>query len=199
MDVAIAAFKHLYLKRKFSDDVSPDQPLQHAIDLVRRIKHSYHNTSIAVGGHPDIHPESMSLELDIEYLREKVAAGADFIITQPCFSSSTLIQFIKKCRDIGIPRTVPILPGIFVPSSFDTLNFFRTLCKIKVPAEQLEVYETLKDDPQAFHDYAVERTIELMNDLFERDDDGDAMMGVHFFTMNNFELMRRVVDHFEFK
>ncbi len=133
--------------------------------------------------------------MDIKYLREKVNAGADFIITQTCFSSTKTIEFIKNCRDVGIK--VPIIPGIFIPSTYSALKSMCRICKIFVPLEQFTTYQSLKDDSKAFQDYAVSNTIELLDDLFHSA--GDDVTGVHFFTLNNFELINRVTINFDFK
>ena len=61
-------------------------------------------------GYPCGHPDSNSYEDDLKYLKEKVDAGADFIITQLFFENSIFFKFLADCRQIGI--TVPIIPGI---------------------------------------------------------------------------------------
>lgn len=129
----------------------------------------------------------------MEYLREKVVAGADFIITQMCFSSTKILEFIQNCRDRGID--IAIVPGIFVPSTFTSLLAMCRICKVRVPPEQFRMYKMLKDDVMGFQEFAVQYTVELLNDLFRN----DAAVGVHFFTMNNFEIIQRVTRNFEFK
>lgn len=62
-------------------------------------------------GYPTGHPEAESYEQDLRHLKEKVDAGADFIITQLFFRADTFFKFLDDCRAIGI--TCPILPGIF--------------------------------------------------------------------------------------
>lgn len=62
-------------------------------------------------GYPTGHPEAESYEQDLRHLKEKVDAGADFIITQLFFRPETFLKFLDDCRTIGI--TCPILPGIF--------------------------------------------------------------------------------------
>lgn len=62
-------------------------------------------------GYPKGHPDAGSFEADLKYLKEKVSAGADFIITQLFFEADTFFHFVKACSEIGI--TCPILPGIF--------------------------------------------------------------------------------------
>ena len=64
-----------------------------------------------LAGYPKGHPESENFEADLKHLKEKVAAGADFIITQLFFEADTFFHFVKACSEIGI--TCPILPGIF--------------------------------------------------------------------------------------
>ena len=61
-------------------------------------------------GYPNGHPDCVSYEDDIRHLKEKVDAGADFIITQLFFKNEDFFKFVKDCRKAGI--TVPILPGI---------------------------------------------------------------------------------------
>ena len=63
-------------------------------------------------GYPNGHPDCPTYEEDIQHLKEKVDAGADFIITQLFFENKTFFKFVKDCREIGI--TVPIIPG-FMP------------------------------------------------------------------------------------
>lgn len=62
-------------------------------------------------GYPKGHPEAKSFEDDLKHLKEKVSAGADFIITQLFFEADTFFSFLKACTEIGI--SCPILPGIF--------------------------------------------------------------------------------------
>ncbi|XP_012887309.1 PREDICTED: methylenetetrahydrofolate reductase [Dipodomys ordii] len=83
-----------------------------AADLVRHIRSEFGDYfDICVAGYPTGHPEAASFEDDLKHLKEKVSAGADFIITQLFFEADTFFRFIKACTDMGI--TCPILPGIF--------------------------------------------------------------------------------------
>ena len=63
-----------------------------------------------IPGYPHGHPDCPNYEEDIQHLKEKVEAGADFIITQLFFEASTFVKFYHDCRRVGI--TVPIIPGI---------------------------------------------------------------------------------------
>lgn len=67
--------------------------------------------SSLLAGYPKGHPDAESFEAGLKHLKEKVAAGADFIITQLFFEAGTFFRFVKACSEMGI--TCPILPGIF--------------------------------------------------------------------------------------
>ncbi len=84
-----------------------------AIDLVRLIRKLYGDYfCIAVAGHPERHPSSscMSLEEELGHLKEKIDAGADFIITQFFYDAQVFLDYVRNCRAAGI--TCPILPGL---------------------------------------------------------------------------------------
>ena len=65
---------------------------------------------LLIAGYPHGHPDCISYDEDILHLKEKVDAGADFIITQLFFEANTFIKFYHDCRNAGI--TVPIIPGV---------------------------------------------------------------------------------------
>lgn len=89
-----------------------DSDLEYSGDLVRLIRQEFGDYfGICVAGYPRGHPDCSSYEDDLRYLKEKIDAGADFIITQLFFSAGDFLEFVRDCRKIGI--TCPILPGIF--------------------------------------------------------------------------------------
>ena len=82
-----------------------------------------------LAGYPMGHPEGVSYEEDLEHLKVKVDAGADFIITQLFFEADTFIKFVKDCRAMGIH--CPILPGI-LPIQVRELLIFSGECVLNV-------------------------------------------------------------------
>ena len=82
-----------------------------ARDLIRWVREEHGDYfTIACAGYPKGHPDAASYAADLQNLKEKCDAGADFVITQLFFEADTYVQFVKDCREIGI--TKPIVPGI---------------------------------------------------------------------------------------
>jgi methylenetetrahydrofolate reductase (NADPH) len=93
-------------------------------------------------GYPEGHIENPDIELDLKYLKEKVDAGADFIITQLFYDTELFLNWVAKCREIGI--NVPILPGIMPIQSYAGFKRMTTLCQTRVPQYILSDLEPIK-------------------------------------------------------
>ena len=131
-----------------------------AIDLVRQIKdlnqgnyldEDLQNTTatnfcIGVAGYPEKHFEAPSLNLDIEYLKSKVEAGADYIVTQLFFDNSKYFAFVDKCRAAGI--TVPIVPGLKPLSTKRQLTILPQIFHVDIPDELAIQAIKCKDNAQ---------------------------------------------------
>lgn len=147
-----------------------------------------------MAGYPEVHHLAKCRSDDLNRLKDKVEAGAKFIITNTCFSFEHLIAFIRSCRAIGI--TVPIIPGIYVPASYESLHKMCNICKVFVPAEQMKTFERYKNDSQRFITYAIENAVNLLTQLFAFDE--YTIYGVHFFTLNKYEHIVEVVERCDF-
>lgn len=174
--------------------MDPDQPYKNAINLVRAIKKIKPSVSVGVGGYPETHPEATDRRTDLQFLKEKVEAGANFIVTNFCFSFKDFSDFVKSCRDIGI--TVPILPGIFVPSSYTSLMQMCKICKVKTP-DDIATYRSLKNQENEFRDYVVSSTVKFIDQLLN--DDFEKMYGLHFFTLNKYENVYEILKTLNFQ
>lgn len=177
-----------------TDLESSSQPWKHAIDLVKSIRRKSVDATIAVAGYPEVHPTAVNREEDLEHLKEKVDAGANFIITNTCFVIDQLAEFIKSCRSIGI--TVPIIPGVYVPTTFTELNQMCNICKVTVPTDQMEQYRRYQNDNEQFSAYAIENAVNLLTQIFAFD--FEKVNGCHFFTLNKYENVLEVIKRCDF-
>ncbi|XP_074704234.1 methylenetetrahydrofolate reductase (NADPH) isoform X2 [Strix aluco] len=151
----------------------------YAVDLVKHIRNEFDDYfDICVAGYPKGHPEAESYEADLRHLKEKVFAGADFIITQLFFRSETFLKFMKDCQAIGI--TCPVIPGIFPIQGYHSLRQLVKLSKLEVPQEIKDVIEPIKDNDAAIRNYGVELAVSMCRELL----DSGMVHGLHFYTLN---------------
>ncbi|XP_075695466.1 methylenetetrahydrofolate reductase (NADPH) [Rhinoderma darwinii] len=150
-----------------------------AIDLVKHIRHEFDDYfDICVAGYPKGHPEAESYEADLRHLKEKVDAGADFIVSQLFFRSETFLQFLKDCRAIDI--TCPVLPGIFPIQGYGSLRQLVKLSKLEIPQEIKDIIEPIKDNDAAIRNYGIDLAVSMCRELL----DSGLVHGLHFYTLN---------------
>lgn len=119
--------------------VPDNEDFQYGKDLVAFIRQSYPDLCIGVAGYPETHPESPSAEADLFHLKQKVDAGADFIITQLFFNNDVYFDFVARARQAGI--TAPIVPGVLPVANLAALKRMLSFCGATVPAEYMQDLE----------------------------------------------------------
>ncbi len=143
----------------------------HAVELVRQINamnrgefidgevdEGHHTAfSIAVAGYPEMHGDALSAESDLQYLKEKVDAGADYIITQLFFDNQKFFDFVARCRQQGIH--VPIIPGIKPLASVRQLTVLPEIFHCHIPEQLRNEVERHADDKQAVRQIGTEWAI----------------------------------------
>ncbi|KAK9518666.1 hypothetical protein VZT92_022839, partial [Zoarces viviparus] len=183
----LAKAKHLGLKNIMALRGDPvgsgweeeEEGFNYATDLVKHIRSEFEDYfDICVAGYPTGHPEAESYEEDLQHLKEKVDAGADFIISQLFFRADTFLKFLDDCRAIGI--TCPILPGIFPIQGYQSLRQLVKLSKLEIPEEITRVIEPIKDNDAAIRNYGVHQAVEMCRILL----DSGKVPGLHFYTLN---------------
>ncbi|XP_031635702.1 methylenetetrahydrofolate reductase [Contarinia nasturtii] len=187
-------FKNIMALKGDPYEQCENQPWTYAIDLVKAIRELSADATVAVSGYPEVHRLATSRADDLKWLKLKVDAGANFIITNTCFSYENLMEFVQSCRAIGI--TVPIIPGVYVPSSYVELHKMCSICKVEVPHSQMVMYERYKNDSQRFVTYAIENTVNLLTQIFNNDE--HPIYGVQFFTLNKYKHIYEVVEKCDF-
>jgi len=156
-----------------------ENKFNYATDLVKHTRKEFGDYfTICVAGYPTGHPEAVSYEDDLCHLKEKVDAGADFIITQLFFKPATFKKFVDDCRAIGI--TCPIIPGIMPIQSYDSLRHIVKLSKLEVPEEIKNIVEPLKGNDDAIRNFGIEQASQMIRELFS----SGYAPGIHFYTLN---------------
>jgi methylenetetrahydrofolate reductase (NADPH) len=161
---------------------------QYASDLVRFIREEYGTFfGICVAGYPNGHPDCESIEKDLHYLKEKVDAGADFIITQLFFEAETFIQFVRDCREVGI--NCPIIPGVLPIQSYASIRHLMKLSKLRPPEKIVREIEARKDDDEAIRRFGVSIAVEMCRKILA----SGVTIGFHFYTLNREVAVKEIV------
>src|SRR3989344_4951517 len=169
----------------------------HAIDLVRQIKNMNNGNflddlvdadktdfSVGVAGYPEKHSQAISLETDLKRLKEKVSAGADYIVTQMFFDNRFYFDFVKRCADIGIE--VPIIPGLKVLTSAKQLEAIPYNFHVSIPGELSDSVISSSSPLDAGVSWAVKQAEELLR---------NGAPSIHFYVMQNVEPIHQVVKY----
>jgi methylenetetrahydrofolate reductase (NADPH) len=164
------------------NDVSGGE-CERAIDLVKLIRKLHGSYfGIAVAGHPEGHPSSRSFHEEMQHLKEKIEAGADFIITQFFYDTNLFLDYVKRCRECDI--TCPILPGIMPIQSYNSFVRMTEYCNISVPSQVLDRLNPVKDDDEAVKEIGCEIAGEMCRRILETSPEDGGVDGVHFYTLN---------------
>lgn len=155
-----------------------DGGFEHAVDLVKFIREEHgDHFAICVAGYPEGHTEAESYDKDIEYLKQKVDAGADMIITQLFYDVKVFLDFVKDCRAEGIQ--CPIIPGIMPITSYQSMQKICKMSNTKVPPEVWANLEQLKDKPDEVKEYGTTYVANMCRKLLD-----SGVQGLHMYTMN---------------
>lgn len=187
--------------RKFDGKFVPE-PDGHkfAIDLVKQVEDmntgKYLDTNIVNGektdfcigiaGYPEKHFEAPNMDLDLKFLKEKVDAGADYIVTQMFFDNASYFNFVEKCRSIGI--NVPIVAGLKPLTKRYQLTSIPRNFYINMPDELVDTVTKAKDD-KAVLEAGIEWCTAQSKELKEA-----GVPCIHYYTMGDTETIRRIAE-----
>ncbi len=154
------------------------QDFKYAAELVAFIRKHFPHMCIGVAGFPEGHPATPNRLKEIEYLKMKVDAGADYIVTQLFFDNHEFYDFVERCELAGI--RVPIIAGIMPIVSKSGMNRMAELSPgTRFPARLLKsIYRTKTDDD--VEKVGVHWATEQVSDLVS-----NGVRGIHFYTLNN--------------
>jgi len=133
------------------------------------------NFCIGVGGYPEKHFEAPNLDWDVMRLKEKVDAGADYVVTQMFYDNQAYFNFVEKCRDAGI--NVPIVPGLKVLTLQKHLTNLPKYFYLNIPTD---LADEVKANPEKVREIGIEWSRQQCIELLEY-----GVPGLHFYIMSN--------------
>lgn len=163
---------------------------EHAIDLCRQVE-SFNNGVLCdgsemeklctpftygVAGYPEKHEEAMNIDTDIEYLKAKVEAGAQYVVTQMFFDNKRYFDFVERCRKHGI--NVPIIPGLKPLTSLAQRELLPKTFHIDFPADLAQELMKCKDNDEV-KALGVEWGVQQARELKE-----SSVPSIHFYSLN---------------
>ena len=154
---------------------------QNATELTGGIR-AIGDFDVSVGVYPQIHPESPSVDHDIDVLKAKIDAGATRAISNFFFDIDGYLRFVEKIRKAGV--TVPILPGIMPVSGYEGLKNMSQRIGVTLPGWLGNLFEGLDDDVETRKLLACSVAAEMCARLVE-----EGFSDLHFYTLNRADLV----------
>ncbi len=158
----------------------------HASDLIAMLRRNY-DFCIGAASYPETHIEADSPEDDLRHLKEKVDAGADFLISQLFFDNDRYKTFERRARTEGIH--VPMLPGLMPITSYQQISRFVASIGASIPPKLLRELDLRREDPKAVEDLGVAYAALQATELLQR-----GVPGIHFYTLNRSPATRAIVS-----
>ncbi len=176
----------LALRGDINPDIPPKKDFAHASELISYMK-TRSSLNFSGACYPEGHPESSSLDEDVENLKHKVDAGAEHLMSQLFFDNAQFYRFLEKARGAGI--TVPIEAGIMPCVNANQIQRMVGLCGASLPPKFTKLIARFGENPEAMRDagiaYANEQIIDLVS---------NGVDGVHLYTMNNPYVARKISE-----
>ena len=165
--------------------VPADGGFSHATELIDHIRSNF-DFGLAAACYPEGHTESPDLDFDINYAREKVNRGADFLITQLFYDNRYFFEFMERAHKAGID--VPVIPGVLPILNTAQIRRFTSLCGATIPPELDNKLEQYSEDDNAVRELGVEYASRQVAELWE-----NGVPGVHFYVLNRSYSVSRIL------
>ncbi|WP_415907822.1 methylenetetrahydrofolate reductase [NAD(P)H] [Oleiharenicola sp. Vm1] len=151
--------------------------LRYAAELVALLKARHPDFCLGVAGYPEKHPQAPTLGADLDNLKRKVDAGADFITTQLFFDNALYYRFVEQCRERDI--NVPIIPGIMPVLSLKQIKRFTEMCGAHLPAKLVTRLEAAAENPDVVEIIGLDWAFTQIRGLL-----ANGAPGYHLYIMN---------------
>ena len=137
--------------------------------------------------YPELHPQSASVYDDIDFLKQKVDAGASHLLSQLFFDNEQFYRFLERCQIKGI--NVPIEAGIMPATNKKSIERMVSMTNAVLPKKFTDMMERYGDHPEAIRDAGIAYAIDQIVDLVTH-----GVQGIHLYTMNNPLVARRIYE-----
>jgi methylenetetrahydrofolate reductase (NADPH) len=172
-------------KKKFEPH---PEGLKNATELVKYIRKEFPQLGIGVAGFPEGHPETPNRQQELDFLKAKVDAGADYICTQLFFENRDYFDYRERCELVGVK--VPIIAGIMPVTSLSNMSRIAELALgARFPARLLKALLRVHSDDYA-QKVGIHWASEQVRDLIDND-----VMGIHFYTLNKSKATMNIYEN----
>ncbi len=169
----------------------PPDGFKYAKELIAFIRENKPDFCLGGAGFPEGHRDAPNLELDTQYLKEKVDAGTEYIITQLFFDNRFYFSLLERARKAGI--SVPIVPGLMPITSLKQIKKMTSICGATIPPKLLDRLESAGEDNAAVQKIGVEQTVSQCRELLKA-----KVPGLHFFVLNQSGPISRILKELKF-
>ena len=176
----------LALRGDINPNIPPVKEFAHASTLIEYLK-TKGDFDIAAACYPEGHPDSDSLEDDVDNLKIKVDSGADHLISQLFFDNAYFYNFRELMAKKGI--NVPVEAGIMPVVNKKQIERMVTTCGASLPHKFVKIMQKYENNPEALRDAGIAYAINQIVDLVAGDVDG-----IHLYTMNNAYVARKISE-----
>lgn len=174
-----------------------DEPVDYTKEYCKHFKHAsdlmeYLEDSFCLGGacYPEGHTEARSLKEDLENLKRKQEAGAEYFITQIFYDNSYYYRLVHEARKAGI--TIPIIPGIMPLTNPKNIKRIQSMCGSTIPLDFRNMIETYQDHPELMKEIGVNYTVYQIIDLIAK-----GAPGIHLYIMNRADTAKEIYKRLE--
>ena len=167
-------------------DLPEKEDFRHASDLIAYLKN---RTDFCFLGacYPECHPESGDRISEVKFIKEKVNAGAEVLLSQLFFDNSLFFRFLEDCRIADI--NVPIIPGVMPVINASQIKRMVTMCGASFPERFRKIIDKYEHNREALFNAGMAYALSQIIDLLVSDIDG-----IHLYTMNNPLVARKICE-----
>ena len=170
------------------DGIIMHKDFRYAKDLEEYINKEFKDYFCLAGAcYPEGHQEALSLEDDLKALKQKVDAGAKYLITQVFYDNQYYYDLVSKARSIGI--NVPIIAGIMPITNIKSIKYTTKMCGCTLPSHILELLDYYESHDMSVHEVGIHLAVDQIIDLIAHD-----VEGIHIYTMNKPEITQAIFE-----